>query len=428
MRPSVGRSKTGSRVGAAVAASVAAMALTVTAAHGAVAEPRPDEDIKVNATVAALIEAYAINSYELMDLQMVAAQNDLSLEQAIARFAWNDEFAALVADVREQFPDDFAGAAINEDGNPWIAFNADVPAAARALINTPAVPLDSVDIDLRTGTGFTELVLQEEIETLHFALLEQPGIVDLITSFDDETLTFEVVASVDGALRRTRTALAAQALGAEAQARIPGSSLEFNVVVNTELVHTENSSAHYGGELITQCTSGFATRDTSSTAGTRGMVTAGHCPNTQSDDGANLPFVRGHEGTHGDFQLHRGSQALSNRFYAGSATATEVNPRSVTAVGSPTVGQSLCRNGRSTQANCQQVRRVNVCAMGVCNMVQMGEHRSAGGDSGGPIYWSNTAFGVHMGMHYDPVWPASRELFSRADRMPQAIQAHVATN
>jgi hypothetical protein len=43
------------------------------------------------------------------------------------------------------------------------------------------------------------------------------------------------------------------------------------------------------------------------------------------------------------------------------------------------------------------------------------------GDSGGPFYWGNTAYGFDCCWRYDPIWPFDRDLFSRADRLDDAL-------
>ena len=166
----------------------------------------------------------------------------------------------------------------------------------------------------------------------------------------------------------------------------------------------------------------------SSTDGIRGIATAGHCNSPQSDDGTTLEYKAGHQGTYGDFEWRRGTDTHSDNFYAGSATVTETDLRDVSGVGTPTVGQSLCKNGATNHKSCQEVRKLNVCNDEACSLVQMGERLAAGGDSGGPIHWGNIAYGLHQGWQYDPSWPADRDLFSRADRIDNALDVWIATN
>jgi len=74
-----------------------------------------------------------------------------------------------------------------------------------------------------------------------------------------------------------------------------------------------------------------------------------------------------------------------------------VNRRDVSGYATPTDGQTLCFNGKTTHKHCQQVRQVSVCNGGACNLVQMGNHSTDVGDSGGPWFYSNTAYGIHQG-------------------------------
>jgi hypothetical protein len=187
---------------------------------------------------------------------------------------------------------------------------------------------------------------------------------------------------------------------------------------------SDSNTEHLGGEVISDCTSAFGTL----LNGVRGICTAGHCPDTQYDDGSPLTFQGEAQGIYGDFQWHTGLQNEPDDFYAGSDSMLETDRRDVSSVGSPTVGQTLCRNGMTTYKYCQEVRKLNVCSGGFCNLVQMGVHRSAGGDSGGPWYFGNTAYGIHYGWMYDPFWPFDREIFSRADLIDDALGIQIATN
>jgi V8-like Glu-specific endopeptidase len=160
----------------------------------------------------------------------------------------------------------------------------------------------------------------------------------------------------------------------------------------------------------------------------RGIATAGHCSNSQSDDGASLTYQAGYEGTHGDFQWHTGPQAETDDFYSGNATTLEVNRRDVSAVGAPVVGGSLCKNGKTTFKYCEQVRRLNICFDVLCNLIEMETRSVQGGDSGGSVFYGNTAYGLVYGYHYAPFPPFDRDLYSRADRIDNALNIFIATS
>jgi streptogrisin C len=371
-----------------------------------------------------------ISDAELQDLQTVASQSGISLQAAIDRYAWNDNFALAVATIREAFPGAFAGAEIVDAGNAWIAFAGRSPEAARGMIDTFGSNHSGVSVDVRTDLGFTEVELERAIEKVHFAVLERPEVRDASTSHDFATgriatsVVLEDTAS-DSVLDDLRV-VATKGLSDATRANILD-SITISVVRSNRRVTggVESSSEHLGGEALSTCTSGFGTRTSS---GVRGISTAGHCNNSQSDDGYSLTYRAGYVGTHGDFQWHTGPQAERDDFYSGSSSSTEVNRRDVSSVGSPVVGQSLCRNGKTSHKDCQEVRRLNVCNGNACNLVEMGEHLSAGGDSGGSVFWGLTAYGLHQGFIYDPFWPFDREVFSRADRIDNALGIFIATS
>ena len=66
-------------------------------------------------------------------------------------------------------------------------------------------------------------------------------------------------------------------------------------------------------------------------------------------------------------------------------------------------------------------------AIDYCNLVQMGSRLADGGDSGGPVFVGNTAYGLHHGWQYD-LWPFTRDLFSRADLIDEALWTNIATD
>ena len=73
------------------------------------------------------------------------------------------------------------------------------------------------------------------------------------------------------------------------------------------------------------------------------------------------------------------------------------------------------------------MRKINYCAGDHCYLVQMGSDLSENGDSGGPVYWENSAYGIFLGYVYDP-FPFSREVFSQADRIDDALGISIATD
>lgn len=371
----------------------------------------------------------AISDAELRDLEAVANQFGISLQEAINRYAWNDNFALAVGRIRQAAPGAFTGAEIVDAHHAWVAFAGPAPQAALDLVDTFRSSYSGVSVEVRTDLGFTEVELQRAIEAVHYAVLEATGVRDASTSYDFATGQIETNVVMESSASASELDdlrdIAVTSLISATRSDILNS-------VSTSVVRSdrqtlggdESDTEHLGGESLSSCTSGFGTKDSS---GVRGISTAGHCPDSLTDDDLSLTFKDQHEGTHGDFQWHTGSGTETDDFYAGNSSSNEVDRRDVSSVECPTVGQTLCRNGKMSYRDCQEVRKLNVCSGGDCNLVQMGAHLSTDGDSGAPVYWNNTAYGIHKGWMHDP-WPFKREVFSRADRIDDALDISIATD
>lgn len=371
---------------------------------------------------------------ELEDLEFIARERGISAEEAAARLSWQDNFSLAMDQVREMVPEAFAAAEIVDAGHARVAFVMPVPAAATAPIEEFRSLFPGITVEQSTDAAVSERDLESAMEAVYYAVFDDLDVLDATTVFEPETSTLvtrAVVAGVDPEARIAQLQAAAvdrlsTEVGQDVLAAVKVAVLRSELPALS--ADEAGTNRHKGGEVLSTCTSGFGTRQSSSTSGTRGIATAGHCPNYQIDDGYSLTLRGEYEGTHGDFQWHTGPKTENDNFFAGSSSATEVYSRDVSAKGTAEVGQTLCRNGAVTHKNCQEVRKASVCAGGLCNLVQMGAHLSTNGDSGGPVYYSGTAYGLHMGMMYDPVWPFSREVYSKAKRIDNALGVYIATN
>jgi len=366
------------------------------------------------------------NDAELADLKTLAAQKGMSLDAASDRYAWTDNLSLAVQKIRQEMPEAFSGAAIVDKQSAWVAFAENAPEAALEIISAFQAAHAGVTIKLRSNFGFTEAEIQKAITTVHYAVFDTDGIRDATTSFDYGARQITTVVAFEGA------AISLEDLRARAASELANAGLgSLRDEVSLEIVPsdlltlggTTSDTEHIGGEDLSGCTSGFTVKH--STTGVNGVATAGHCGNSQSDDGVALTYQAGHEGQYGDFQWHSGPQPKPDDFYAGSATSWEVDRRDVAAIGAPIVGQSLCKNGYAGFKDCGEVIQLNVCHFSLCNLVEMDARTTVGGDSGGPFFWGNTAYGFMYGWRYDPVWPYDRDLFSRADRITQALGVFV---
>ena len=364
---------------------------------------------------------------EMQDLETVAEQLDITLDEVIERYAWNDDFSMLVGEVRTNHSNAFSYAAINGPDTAEMWFSADAPEEALILLAYFNKYFPNISITVRTGFKITETEINQAVAAAHFAIYNRSEINDASTWFNYEKRQISVVVPYTWPLFSQADLVNLESVASDAAGTKVGEPQSHKITIQVAqsesviLSGEDSSFRHNGGEAISACTSGFGTRTGSPTSGTRGIATAGHCPNSQSDDGSLLTLVDEYDGYFGDFQVHTGPYPETDDFYSGNSTTLEVNLRDLSGFGVATNGQWLCRNGKSSKKDCLQVRKTSVCSGSNCSMLQMNQDKSTGGDSGAPVFWGNTAYGLHEGSMYDPFWPFSRDTVSRADMLHEAL-------
>ena len=355
---------------------------------------------------------------ELEDLQFVADAKGITLDEAIARHAWRDDFSAAVVGIRDDDPSSIAGVAITSGSTANIKFSGPISADAQRVIDGFEAENEHVTISTQTNLGYTERESGGAVVGAYFAVMAENGVEDGTAYFEGETN--EIVIAVKMATPPSDAEKAELERAAERGAKEstrPDITDTFTIslsVVQRDLGGLDSGAEHMGGEELGSCTSGFNVK----VNGVRGITTAAHCPDNLSDDGDSLTFQDKHHGLYGDVQWHTGPDTMGRNFYAGSISVLETNQRYVTGVGMATIGTTLCRNGKMSYRDCQDVRMVDVCAVFVCNLVSMDHYFAADGDSGSPVYWGNTAYGIHRGKTWNFGW---REIFSQAIYFDDAI-------
>ena len=121
---------------------------------------------------------------ELQDLQAVADQYGITLQEAIDRYGWRDNFSLAAQRISEATPETFAGAVIVDGSNAWIAFTDTPPKAALDIIETFTNSHSGVSVEVRIGQSLTEAEIGEAVSAVHDAVRKVPGVLDALTSFD----------------------------------------------------------------------------------------------------------------------------------------------------------------------------------------------------------------------------------------------------
>ena len=162
--------------------AIVVLALFGTACSGGTPDPAAED-------VEALIEQYGVTTAELEDLRFVAQENGWTLTEALNRVAWQPGFADFVQELRDEYPKEYAAAAILPEVGPrsvFIAFRSDVPDEVR---NDPR--LDQLEVEFRDHQGFNESDLVEQNNTLFYLLLDA-GFPD-VHAFPDPSTGFVMV-------------------------------------------------------------------------------------------------------------------------------------------------------------------------------------------------------------------------------------------
>ena len=148
--------------------------------------------------VAALIRQHAsINSpAEVNDLQFIAIQDGITLDESIMRFAWRDDFSKMVTAIEKENPDSVVDVAMTSGSSAWIKFSGSISGNARKAIDKFKSENPHVAVSLQTGKdpGFTRREADEAVVGAHFAVMAEDGVQDSVTYYDSDTI--EIVVTV----------------------------------------------------------------------------------------------------------------------------------------------------------------------------------------------------------------------------------------
>lgn len=397
-----------------VVAGALATTVLLGAPEGAVAAP--DADDAMAATQVLALDSGELSFDELTDLQRMAHEDGTSLDEAVTAYAWQNDFALLATAIEEQYPDEFAGARIEDAAGhrASISFKDEVPdGAARQTAG-----FRQADVEAKVGLGHSSRQMDERIATVHKAVAAQKDLVNAVVSTYDES-TGAVTVEVRPTDRTiSYDAIRSEALKRTLSASIPAKTRDYPVLIVVDESLSVTDMSAYGGGRTEQigkssldCTGGFtATTDTALT----GVVTAGHCGNSTTYENQvgeyeqGMTFKLQHRGTYGDVQFHTASTTEKDDFYYDFGRL-----RDVAAVANPVDNQYICRFGQKTGAHCSHVYDLSVCVYydgyDECRLVRMDNNQADHGDSGGPWYYGGTAYGIHKGsigsvIGTDDVW------------------------
>ena len=133
---------------------------------------------------------------ELNDLQFIANQDGITLDESIARHAWQDDFSVVLRAIQDDDPDSVVDAAITGGSSAHIKVSGSISGSAQDAIDKFKSENPHVTVSLQTGKdpGFTRREADEAVIGAHFAVMEEDGVQDIVTYYDSDAI--EIVVTV----------------------------------------------------------------------------------------------------------------------------------------------------------------------------------------------------------------------------------------
>ena len=142
----------------------------------------------------------SINSpAELNDLQFIAYQDGITLDESIALHAWRDDFSEIVTAIEDEDPDSIVDAGKIGGSSAWIKFSGSISGNARNAIDRFKSENPHITVSLQTGKdpGFTKREAEEAVIGAHYAVLEEDGVQDIVTYYDSDSIAIVVTVQME---------------------------------------------------------------------------------------------------------------------------------------------------------------------------------------------------------------------------------------
>jgi streptogrisin C len=331
---------------------------------------------------------------ELMDARAYSVMHKVNVREAKRRLRAENQMSGVVDLLRRGAGKRYAGLWIEHEPSFRMVLRMTgkegAPAGLKAALASSPIP-----VVFQTGAAASQTDLLDKI---HSALPILLAALPDMAGTDVDVRTGEIVLTVPATGSARDAALA----------KVPALAQRLGAPIRIDFIDSPLADQSVrGGSALSDCTSGFVVANS---AGTRGFVTAAHCGNTESYsdfDGTSTSTTFQSEtfDADQDFQWHTTPLTEVPEFYADLTTSARVltgrRLRSSTAVGNTT-----CHRGATSGYSCGSVQSTTYqpTYAGACNgftctstyiSVTGSGLACAGGDSGGPWFNGQTAFGIH---------------------------------
>jgi hypothetical protein len=354
------------------------------------------------------------------DAEQYAGQFRVAPEEAIRRLEAQQASAAATDDIAREFADRLAGIAIEHSPEYRIAvlLTGSEPVADRVAAGVPVV--------FRTGAKATRA---EAVMAMRRHLIDFRSDLPGARGAGYDQRTGEVVLLVTPA---DAAGIGADAIRARAE-RISG--VPVRVVVN-QLI--ESNMSIDGGGLVEgvnvltnrrgRCTTGFVVTNGEINA----ITTAAHCPdqlNYIGLDGSSsptLPMIGSWGLGYRDVQINGSADSPQPLFYANRGAGSQREVETWRGVAGTRAGEFVCHYGESSGYSCATVELTDYAPPGgLCGgpcsptWVTVKGPACITGDSGGPVFSGNVAFGIAKGINRDEAGRCLFYYYMSTDYLPQ---------
>jgi len=311
------------------------------------------------------------------DAQVYASDQGISLDEAIRRLQLQRPIGELNAQLIANERDTFAGLWIQHDPEyrVIVQFTRDSEATIQPYIDNG--PLADI-VEVRTAR--VSLAQLEIAQSLVMKAIHDLGVTvnSGINVFENSVELYVI--------ERSQLEAALQ----EANIQFP----EYVKIITVKELSTPEVDI-YAGLALSACTSGFSVKNSN---GTKGITTAAHCPNSLSYNGTNLPFQGSAYGGSYDVQWHTAPGfTMRNLMYDGIYNRYVYSTKHRN---NQALNEFVCKYGKTTGNTCGYIidKNFDPGADYIATFIRVhrdGVNLSEPGDSGGPWFSGNTAYGIH---------------------------------
>ncbi len=322
----------------------------------------------------------------LFDAQVYASNMNVSVDEAILRFQLQDIAGDLDAELTTNETETFAGLWIEHtpEFRVVVQFTRDGEETMKPYLKKYPEFADIVEVRNTAKVSLADLQ-RAQVDASYSVSASDIPVESDINVFNNSVELYVAKANksqFDNALQRGNI-------------RLPD-KVKVRVITVDAMMNLEANI--YGGLPLSTCTSGFSVKE----GITKGITTAGHCSNIQSYNGNNLPFQSQNWAGSYDIQWHTApGYTVTNKIQWWSDGST----RDITATksrSSQAIGNYVCKYGMTSHYTCGYISSKNFMHQGQATYIRVDntagyDDLSSGGDSGGPWFLSNTAYGTHVG-------------------------------